>query len=155
MLLISTEGRTGVSLSSVLLINLILVAGLMACVWLISLPLRDASIVDIFWGLGFVAIAWLSLLLSHLAAPRAWLIVGLTTTWGLRLGCYLAWRKFGKPEDHRYGALRQQFGDRFWLVSLFLVFGLQGVLMWIVSLPLQLAPFGTGGLNYLDAIGAS
>ena len=143
------------SLSTVLLINLVFVVGLMVCLWLISLPLRDVSIVDIFWGLGFVAIAWLSLLVSHVAAPHAWLIAGLTTIWGLRLACYLTWRKIGKPEDYRYEALRRQFGDRFWLVSLFLVFGLQGVLMWVVSLPLQLAPFGTGGLNYLDAIGAA
>jgi steroid 5-alpha reductase family enzyme len=120
-----------------------------------SLPLRDASIVDVFWGLGFVAIACLSLLASPMATPRTWLIAGLTTTWGLRLAGYLAWRKFGQPEDHRYEALRRQFGGRFWLVSLLLVFGLQGVLMWIVSLPLQLAPFGTSGLNGMDALGTA
>jgi steroid 5-alpha reductase family enzyme len=62
----------------------------MVCVWLLSLPLRDASIVDVFWGLGFVAIAWLSLLASPMATPRTWLIVALTTTWGLRLAGYLA-----------------------------------------------------------------
>ena len=66
------------SLSSVLLINLVFVTGLMVCVWLISLRPRDVSIVDIFWGLGFVAIAWLSLLVSHVAAPHGF--VGRTTS---------------------------------------------------------------------------
>ena len=34
--------------------------------------------------------------------------------------------------------MRRRYGERFAVVSLYLVFGLQGVLMWIVSLPVQL-----------------
>jgi len=144
-----------VTISSILFLNLAVVSGLMVSAWLISLPLRDASIVDVLWGLGFVVVAWLSWIASQSELPRALLMVGLTTAWGLRLAGYLAWRKFGQPEDHRYAALRRQFGERFWIVSLLVVFGLQGALMWVVSLPLQVAPLGAAPLNGWDAVGAS
>jgi steroid 5-alpha reductase family enzyme len=62
----------------------------------------------------------------------------LTTLWGVRLGGYLYWRNHGKGEDFRYQAMRKHYGSMFALKSLFIVFGLQGVLMWIVSLPVQL-----------------
>jgi len=58
--------------------------------------------------------------------------------WGLRLGGYLFWRNHGKGEDFRYRAMRKHWGPRFPIISLVTVFGLQGVLMWIVSLPVQL-----------------
>jgi hypothetical protein len=59
----------------------------------------------------------------------------MTTIWGLRLSGYLAWRKHGAPEDPHYQAMRRHWGERFGLISLVTVFALQGVLMWIVSLP--------------------
>ena len=62
----------------------------------------------------------------------------LTTLWGVRLGGYLYWRNHGKGEDFRYQAMRKHYGSKFALKSLLIVFGLQGVLMWIVSLPVQL-----------------
>jgi Predicted membrane protein len=62
----------------------------------------------------------------------------MVTVWGLRLSGYLAWRKRGAPEDFRYQAMRRHYGERSGIVSLVTVFALQGVLMWIVSLPAQL-----------------
>ena len=56
---------------------------------------------------------------------------------GGALSGYLAWRNWGKPEDHRYAAMREKHGDRFPWVSLVTVFGLQGALVWIISLPIQ------------------
>jgi steroid 5-alpha reductase family enzyme len=67
------------------------------------------------------------------------LIVVLTSVWGLRLAGYLAWRNLGKGEDFRYRAMRHKHGDSFFLISLGTVFGLQGILMWLVSLPVQAA----------------
>jgi steroid 5-alpha reductase family enzyme len=139
-----------VSLTALLLVNLAATLVLMLTVWVTSLCMRDASIVDVFWGLGFVLIAWLSVVLSPHAAPRAWLVTGLTTVWGLRLAGYLGWRKFGKPEDHRYAALRQRIGPRFWIISLIIVFALQGCLIWIVSWPVQAAAFSTRPLSAMD-----
>lgn len=125
--------------------------------WLLSLRLRDASIVDIFWGFGFVLIAWTSYGLTAGAPARRALLTGMVTIWGLRLALYLAWRNIGKGEDYRYQAMRRRHGDRFPLISLLTVFGLQGVLMWIISLPLQLAqvPAEPAALTPLDAIGAA
>ena len=86
---------------------------------------------------------------------RGMLVVVLAALWGLRLGAYLLWRNAGKGEDYRYQAMRRRHGERFGLASLRLVFGFQGLLMWLVSLPLQVAQTGgsTGGLGALDAIG--
>lgn len=136
-----------------LLLNLgALVASLLG-VWLLSLALRDVSIVDIFWGIGFVLVAVVSLACAKSQPPRAGLMVTLTLVWGLRLAGYLGWRKFGKPEDYRYRALRESYGSSFWIISLFLVFGLQAGLIWLISWPLQVAPFGSGGWNGWDIAG--
>lgn len=131
------------------------IAALMLAVWLVSLVLRDASIVDITWGLGFVLVAWVSFATGDGSDARRTLVVVLTTLWGVRLAAYLAWRNIGKGEDYRYQAMRRRHGDRFPLVSLYLVFGLQGVLMWIVSLPVQAAmvPASPSGLVVLDFAG--
>lgn len=124
-----------------LLTTLIAIAGLMLGMWLLSLPLRNVSIVDIGWGLGFVLVAWLTasqaLTASDGISWRTLLLPVLTTCWGLRLSGYLAWRNIGHGEDYRYREMRERFGPAFVWTSLLIVFGLQGSVMWIVSLPLQ------------------
>lgn len=100
--------------------------------------MRDASIVDIAWGSGFVLVAWVSYWLSDGNSTRSLLLLVLTTIWGARLAFYLAKRNLGHGEDFRYQSMRRKHGDRFPIVSLYTVFALQGVLMWIVSLPVQL-----------------
>jgi steroid 5-alpha reductase family enzyme len=55
----------------------------------------------------------------------------------LRLSLHLARRNLGKGEDFRYVRMRERFGARFWIVSLFVVFLLQAGLAWTVSLPIQ------------------
>jgi steroid 5-alpha reductase family enzyme len=111
----------------------------MLALWLVSLMRRDASIVDVFWGPGFALIAVTACLLGDGYAARARLVAALTVLWGFRLAAHLLWRNWGRPEDPRYAAMRRRYGDRFPLVSLYLVFGLQAALMWIVSLPVQIA----------------
>lgn len=113
------------------------VAGLMLVTWLVSGLVRDASIVDIVWGLGFVLVAWAVLLRFGPAGLRGWLLLLLTTFWGVRLSLYLGWRNIGKGEDFRYRAMRQKHGDGFFWASLGTVFSLQGFLLWLVSLPVQ------------------
>lgn len=124
-------------LAFILLTSAAVIAAAMLLLWLLSLVVRDASIVDIFWGLGFVLTAWVVFVFADGAEPRRWLLASLTTLWGLRLSGYLAWRNLGKGEDFRYVAMRRRWGRRFWIVSLFQVFLLQGALMWVVSLPVQ------------------
>lgn len=132
-----------------------LVAAGMLALWLLSLALRDASIVDVFWGIGFAMIAHVARITSAGAPARAWLVTLLVTAWGIRLGAYLLWRNWGGGEDPRYQAMRRHWGARFWIVSLGVVFGLQGVLMWLVSLPVQAAIMAPAPatLGWLDALG--
>jgi len=69
---------------------------------------------------------------------RGAFLVAIATAWGLRLTVYLAFRNIGEAEDYRYQSMRRRAGDRFWITSLGRVFGLQGAVMWVVSLPLQI-----------------
>lgn len=127
------------ALFAVALPNLALVAACMLVLWLLSLATRNASIVDPFWGTGFVIIAWATLLREHAASPRALLTVAMVTIWGLRLSLYLLVRNLPHGEDPRYRDMREHHGARFWWVSIFTVFTFQGILMWLLSTPLELA----------------
>ncbi|MCG8591271.1 MAG: DUF1295 domain-containing protein [Proteobacteria bacterium] len=143
-------------LASLLVTNVAAVFGAMFLLWLLSLALRDASIVDVWWGLGFVLVAGVGFATGSGAEPRRLLVLVLTGLWGLRLGVYLGWRNWGEGEDYRYVRMRQHHGRRFPWVSLVTVFGLQGAVMWIVSLPVQFAQASPepAALGLLDALGA-
>ena len=128
------------SVTGILLGNLGLVLGIMAALWLISLRLRDTSIVDLFWGLGFAVIALATLWRTGGISPRAWLLALLTTAWSLRYSWHLWRRNIGHGEDYRYAAMREktEAAGRSWNVrSLYVVFLLQGAILWLVSLPVQ------------------
>lgn len=133
------------------------VGALMLSVWLLSLALRDASIVDIVWGPGFAIVAAVGLVLGDGVTGRRWAAGALTIVWGLRLGAHLLSRNWGSGEDYRYQAMRRRWGPRFGLISLFTVFGLQGVIMWVVSLPVQAAQTATSPSRFVwtDALGAA
>ena len=130
--MIATEVGTALATAA------IVIAMLMLGTWLISVAIKNASVVDIVWGLGFVAVAWAVRSQVDGVEARQNLLVALTTVWGLRLAAYLFWRNHGKGEDYRYVAMRKHFGPRFPLISLVTVFALQGALMFVVSLPVQL-----------------
>lgn len=121
--------------------SLLLVIAVLTCLWLLSLARRDASIIDPFWGTGFVLVTWFTLAFAPAAQAieRSWLLAALTTIWGLRLSLYLLWRNSGHGEDRRYRAMREHHGARFWWISFLTVFLLQAVILWIVSLPIQAA----------------
>ena len=124
-----------------MLANPWLLAGLVAfafvtAVWLLSLLLRDSSIIDIFWGLGFVALAWVLAACGPRPLPsRAWLLAALVTAWGLRLSLHIVVRNWGKGEDYRYRRWREEAGAAWWWRSYAKVFLLQGVIMWLVAAP--------------------
>ena len=129
----------------------------MLLLWLVSIPLKDASIVDIFWGPGFAVAAWVSFAFAGGAPARKWLIAILATVWALRLGLYLLWRKRGHGEDPRYTAFINHLGPekRHW-TTLKRVFLLQGAVMWVVALPVMAGqvwrePVSLGPLAYAGA----
>ena len=86
---------------------------MMLAVWATSLVMRDASIVDIAWGSGFVLVAWVSYWLGEGNSTRSLLLTVLTSIWGLRLAFYLAKRNLGHGEDFRYQSMRRKHGARF------------------------------------------
>ncbi len=138
---------------NLLLVNAAVIAGCMFSLWLLSLWLKDASIVDLFWGFGFVVVAWVSLLCAPSPTPLAWVTTILVTIWGCRLAGYLSWRNIGKGEDSRYAEMREKPGRNFALFSLVVIFGLQGAIMWVVSLPLQIMPTLDGHFTSLTPVG--
>ncbi len=88
--------------------------------------------------------------------PRAQLVLVLVTVWGLRLAIYLGRRNFGHEEDRRYQKIRRRNEPGFAWKSLYLVFGLQAVLAWVISLPLLGAIAGDASpLGWLDYAGAA
>jgi steroid 5-alpha reductase family enzyme len=129
--------------------------GLTTLVWLASLVKRDASIVDIFWSLGFVMLAWLYRAQVPVESFRQTLVPALVTVWGLRLAAYIFWRNRGQGEDYRYAAMRQKWAPRFPLLSLFIVFWLQGFLFWLIGMPLLQLQVSRqpAGWTWLDALG--
>jgi steroid 5-alpha reductase family enzyme len=129
----------------------VVIAAAMLALWMLSLALEDSSIVDIFWGPGFVLVAWV-VALQEGWSERGALATGLVTVWGLRLAVHLAVRNIGKGEDPRYQAMRRARGPAWWWKSLFIVFAFQGVLIWVVSLPLQQAIVRGGALGIVDAL---
>jgi len=154
---------TTVGLANTVALAAAVAAGSMVLLWLGSLAVGNASIVDIFWGPVFALVTWAVFAwvgghdLPAGGGGRRLLLACLVSAWGLRLGGYLAYRNLGKGEDYRYVAMRQKAGGRFWIVSLFKVFLLQGFLLWVVSLPVQVGqlPSTPEGIGPLALAGAA
>jgi steroid 5-alpha reductase family enzyme len=122
--------------------GLAIIIGLMTLLWVLSLYLKNSSIVDIFWGAGFVIMAWVYFTLTPDGyILRKLLISAIVTIWGLRLSTHVFLRNHGKPEDFRYQKWRKESGKIWWWKSFFQVFLLQGVLLWIISAPLLAAQY--------------
>jgi steroid 5-alpha reductase family enzyme len=129
---------------------------LVTLLWIWSVFIKNVSIVDIFWGFGFVVVNAYYIFMSGELNPRKILIFALVSIWGLRLTIYLALRNIGKGEDFRYQEFRKNYGPkRYWWFSYFQVFLLQGALIMIVSLPLLgiASSASSGDLKILDYIG--
>jgi steroid 5-alpha reductase family enzyme len=138
----------GLSLAAVLL--------LMVGLWLLSLPLRNASIVDIAWGPLFAvqALVYFALTPDGFAGRKA-LVSALVVIWAARLAWHVATRNLGHGEDSRYLAWRRAAGSSWWWRSLLSVFILQGLLAWVIGLPLYAAQAGgPQQVTWLDAMGA-
>lgn len=127
--------------------------------WLVSLARDNVTHVDSMWSLFLGMSAYTYTLLFYALTPRTILVLVLVTLWAVRLCAYLTWRNWNPHEDHRYAAMRKNNAPHFWLTSIYIVFGLQAVLAWIISMPLFGAIESSVtpellGLNYWDLLGA-
>jgi steroid 5-alpha reductase family enzyme len=124
--------------------------GIGIALWLVSIAKRNVSIVDPVWSLFFLAMTLTYLLLAPALVERAYLVLFVVTVWSVRLSLFILLRNWGEPEDRRYQQIRADNEPRFWLKSLYIVFGLQAILAWIISLPLLASILGGAPLNWID-----
>ena len=116
---------------------LLVILGMMSLLWIISVIIKNVSIVDLFWGFGFVLTNVFYFISTDGLGLRKVILLILVSIWGFRLTGYLSWRNIGKGEDYRYKQFRRKYGEnRYWWISFFQTFLLQGILMWLISAPL-------------------
>ena len=130
---------------------------LVTCLWSISVIKKNASIIDPFWSIT-ITVGGVASVTRYSLTPAKLLFLALVLTWALRLWGYLFRRGWGEEEDPRYQAFRKNYGaDRYWWFSYFQVFLLQGVLAFVVSLPIQFVVRSTSSTNptWVDYLGAA
>lgn len=128
----------------------------MAVLMTVATAIRNQSIIDVVWGPGFVVIAAVSYGLSAGSAgdgTRRLVVLALTAVWGLRLGLYIGRRNLGHGEDPRYTALMRHKQGNLVVFLVRKVYGPQGVLMWLVSVPVQASMYEHAPLGVLGALG--
>lgn len=116
---------------------LLVILMLMTILWLVSIIIKNVSIVDLFWGFGFVLVTLFYFIKTDGLNHRKIILMTMVAVWGMRLSIYLAWRNIGKGEDFRYREFRKRYGEKsYWWFSYFQTFLFQGILMWLISAPL-------------------
>ena len=135
-------------------IALLVILGFCVVSWLFSVIRKDVSFVDSLWSLFFVIAAAALAIGEQPLSVRGTLVLALVVIWSLRLSIYITARNWGKPEDYRYQSIRANNEPGFAFKSLYIVFGLQGVLAWLVAMPLLPAITSDVALNGIDLIAA-
>ena len=137
----------------VFLVGLAVIAAAALCTWGLSVVRHDVAIVDSLWPLMFVMAACSYAWAAPSAGPRAVWVLILVMVWGLRLSIYITVRNWGHGEDRRYQAIRARNQPHFELKSLYLIFALQALLAWVISLPLLGAILGPAPGGIFDWAG--
>lgn len=119
-------------------------------VFIIAQSKNNNSIVDMGWGLGFIFIALHGILTAETMTLAGYTMFAMVLLWGLRLFLYISIRNWGKPEDYRYVAMREKWGNKHPRVQAFFkVFMVQGLLMMIVAAPIHAAFLITTEVNMI------
>ncbi|WP_299444447.1 DUF1295 domain-containing protein [uncultured Phycicoccus sp.] len=147
------EGFAGGTLVAVLLASLATAAVAMGVTALVARRTGKIAVVDVTWGLVFVAIGWVAFAVGQHSA-RSLLLAVLVTIWGGRLAWHIRGRALGQGEDPRYEKmLPADSQEERWRSALVRVFGTQGAAAWFVSLPLQVAAATDSALGWVAALG--
>jgi len=125
----------------------------MTLVFVLAQIAGDNSIVDIFWGLGFILIAIYSMIQDTEPDLRKWIVNSLVALWGVRLSVHVFLRNRGRGEDFRYRKWRETW--KFFIIrSYFQIFLLQGLFMFIIASPVYYINFySKEPLGFLDTLG--
>jgi len=133
-------------------IALFAILGVGIASWLFSVIKQDVSFVDSLWSLFFLLAAVVFALDAQSLSVRGTLVLVLVAVWALRLSIYITARNWGEPEDYRYQSIRANNEPGFAFKSLYIVFGLQGILAWLIALPLLPAITSNTALSGIDVI---
>ena len=134
-----------------LLLGFAAVISFLTVLWLISLIVKDASIIDIFWGPSFIVLgSSLIIFMDKLYSERALVILFLVILWGMRLAIHLGIRNIGHGEDFRYVEWRKEGGSNYWWFSFFRVFTLQGALATLVGVSIYFGYLNDNPLSYIE-----
>ena len=120
----------------------------------ISIVKKRNDIADIAWGLGFVLMTWSSFLLGENYSQRGILVGLLVSVWGIRLASHIFKRNRTKTEDYRYAQWRKDWGKWFYLRSYFQIYLLQGMLLYLIAIPIFIINQYAGAeIGLLDMVG--
>jgi len=139
-------------MSIILKESIVLIFSYFSVFFIVALIIKNNSIVDIGWGIGFVLAAWYSMARGGNYTETGVLATVLVTVWGLRLFYHIVKRNWKKPEDFRYAAWRKEWGK--WLIprAFLQIFMLQAFFMAVIAYPVisinatEKAPFSLFGI---------
>ena len=134
------------------LFALALILGVGVAAWAVSVAIRNVAFVDSLWSLFFLIAAVTFAAAAWPLSARGLLVTVLVAVWALRLSIYITARNWGEPEDHRYQKIRANNEPGFAFKSLYIVFGLQGVLAWFIAMPLLPAIMNPGDIGPLEIV---
>lgn len=120
-----------------ILSGLIAISIYMSLVWIVSLRLRNAGLVDVAWSFGFTFLAVLYSVLSPPQLPADVILICMYVISSLRLTWHLTSRflRWYPKEDARYAELREKMGDSA-SGKMLLVFLFQGAVLALFTAPL-------------------
>ena len=135
------------------LISLLVIFVFMNLFFLISILLKRNDIADSAWGIGFIVVSIFNLFASNHMQQTKIILTALVILWGIRLTSYITLRNWNKNEDYRYKEWKEKWGKNILLKSYLQVFLLQGLFMFLVSLPVTLYNRFDGGVMFYSFIG--
>ena len=134
------------------IVALLVILGVGVVAWLFSIFKNDVSFVDSLWSFFFLLAAIVFASEAPPLSARGYLVLALVAIWSVRLSVYITARNWGEAEDYRYQQIRANNEPGFAFKSLYIVFGLQGVLAWLIAMPLLPAISSDAPLNVIDVV---
>ncbi len=151
------SGFSGAQFASGLLVSAAAVVVVLLVTWLVGRAIGRYNVIDVAWGLGFAAVALVSLAWSagHGDTTRRVLVTVLVVVWGGRLGAYIGWRSREKGEDPRYQEIFDRAERSPALHALLVIYPAQAAAMFFISLPVQVAMYERSGPNAITWVGTA
>lgn len=137
---------------NIYLITLTVLLGVAVIAWIASLVTKDVSFVDSLWSIFFLIAALVFATNTAAVFARGFVVLALVAVWSIRLSLHITIRNWGEDEDYRYKAIRAKNSPGFEFKSLYIVFGLQAVLAWIIATPLAPAIAAAAPVGLIDAV---